>query len=93
MQNPFETIEQHFKMLMENQNKILKRLEEVEKSVQNKETFKKVMTLKEVAEQLQICKPTVYKLINEGKIQVRKSGTRTLVLGDSVRNYLTVEPN
>ncbi|MBD0402922.1 helix-turn-helix domain-containing protein [Flammeovirga sp. EKP202] len=51
------------------------------------------MTLKEVAEQLQICKPTVYKLINEGKIQVRKSGTRTLVLGDSVRNYLTVEPN
>jgi excisionase family DNA binding protein len=45
------------------------------------------------AEYLSLSKPTIYRLLAAGTIKGKRSGTRTLIDGKSVRSYFTSLPD
>lgn len=50
------------------------------------------LTINETMERLQVTRPTVMKLIKDGKIRASKAGVKYLVSKQSIRDYLGDKP-
>lgn len=48
-------------------------------------------SIADTADDLNVCRATVYNLINAGKLKTAKIGRRTVVLSDSIRDLLGIE--
>jgi len=50
------------------------------------------LTIENATEQSGLSRSRLYVLIGEGKIEARKAGKRTLILGESLRRYIESLP-
>jgi len=50
------------------------------------------LTIENATEQSGLSRSRLYVLIGEGKIEARKAGKRTLILGESLRQYIESLP-
>jgi excisionase family DNA binding protein len=54
--------------------------------------FKHAYTVRETCDTLSVGKTKLYKLISSGQLQAHHLGRRTLIMGDSLRDFLTALP-
>jgi len=50
--------------------------------------MRKALTVKQVCEQLSICRQSVYKLIQQGELDAKRTHGKWLILSESVDRYL-----